>query len=306
MLLDFHRNRTRLAVFLTVVTLTTLAIIPAVKFVGPDDLPAPAATETLVFEWENLPTLRLGHYALWAQHDDTTALLKRFNRSGDTLVSLNGEPLTTWQVSVPAGSTELFVTIEAEGDRDENPNLEMMRAPITGDTAVMKFTDMTEAAGSVILATPTDGNSQINERSGFWFTGPQAQQTSLTLPELPDGFRWQSRVTNSSVEVTTGMFETAAGPDDLSKYSETGAPGFSFPGEDMLQNLPEGLLPPLNLANGTYTIIVSAEPYSSGDFTGETVFVVVLAVTVPDTAEARSGIELVNTARVPALTIRIE
>lgn len=312
MLVDFHRNKLQLAVFLILVTLLSLAIIPGVKLFIDEPLPVEdTQTNIITFDSDSFPTIQLGHYTLWADTGEEQVFLKRFNSIRGQLVSLNGNDLNTWEVEVPDNTIELFVTIEKEGDRDETPHaFELMRAELTDNTANMQLNgiDFESLSGSFLLATPTDGNWAINERSGAWFINTDLETTALQLEDLGGThWLWEARLKSDDGSIILGEFSTPTTSDTINKYSETAAAGFQVPGEDLLQNLPDGFLPPLNLGNGSYTVVISLEPNLDGyDFTGQDVFVPVLEASIPEGTKEYTDISLKPVVSVPTLSLTIE
>ena len=99
---------------------------------------------------------------------------------------------------------------------------------------------LTQLVGSYIFSTPT--NTVANdELSGLWFidltTGmPRA---GLNLPALPTGWVYEAWAIIDAVPVSTGIFTSLDTKDVNADFSGTLA-GHSFPGEDFLQNAPEG------------------------------------------------------------------
>lgn len=238
--------------------------------------PTPKSEETiLILDSNNIPTLQLGHYALWTTNSDGAyKFLKRFNTVNAELVSLDGSKLKELTISDYNLAKEFVVTIENEGDRDEQPSLVLMHSPIVDDTLNLAFNiTKPENSSSFLLATPTDGNNTINEQSGLWFINEQST-SSLNLPLLPEGFDFEARVINKKSNTFMGMghFDQVDQEDNLATFSLT-QEGFKFPGEDFLTNLPGDLDAPLNLANGDFEVIISIEPNHNGeDTTGEEIF----------------------------------
>ncbi|MFQ5492722.1 MAG: hypothetical protein ACE5DX_01005 [Candidatus Dojkabacteria bacterium] len=310
---EFKTSRRSIIPFLIAVVGVSIILLFVLKFASDNnttesDLPDTEIT-SLQFNGQNFPTLRLGHYALWAvDSTDKSHFLKRFNSVGGSLVSLNGEKLETWDVTLPQDITKFNITLEREGDRNEEPNefLLFSADALYSDTSFSStfenptFDPTVEPKGSFILATPTDGNSKINEASGVWLIRKDRNTPSLSLPEIDSAqWVWQTRlVSNSGTTLLLGDFRKPDEADNSSKYSQTKASGFRAPGEDLLKNLPEGLTGPINLANGSQTLIVSLEPHIDGiDFTGELIFLEVLRAEIPLNLKPGSPVELENTLK---------
>ncbi|HEY9115845.1 MAG TPA: anti-sigma factor [Bacteroidales bacterium] len=209
---------------------------------------------------------------------------------------VNGAPVSTGTFTVDAAgmlsqttfelmasdidnATKFVLSIEPKNDSDPAPSAtKMMAGDFSGTNASLTIApvgDFMNAAGKYILATPTDG-SDSNENSGIWFldlaTG--APTVGLTLPVLPDGWRYEGWVVIGGQPVTSGTFTNVSATDNADPYSGSmklpdvnGMDGF-FPGEDFLMNAPSGLTFPTDLAGGT--AVISIEPYpdnSSAPFT---------------------------------------
>ena len=119
--------------------------------------------------------------------------------------------------------------------------------------------DFSEAGGQFVLATPTTA-VEDDELSGVWFINivDGAATTGLDLPELPVGWVYEGWAVIDGQPVTTGRFLDPASGDDFNGFSGTDATGPNFPGEDFIQNAPEGLEFPTDLT-GT-TVVISIEP----------------------------------------------
>ncbi len=129
-------------------------------------------------------------------------------------------------------------------------------ATLTVDHPAALGTDFSDAAGTFLLATPTDGNN-TNELSGIWFLEVPGPNPSLVLPQLPPGWVYEGWAVIDGVPVTSGTFLQATGFDDFDGFSgDQGGP--PFPGEDYLKNAPPGLTFPTDLTGAT--VVVSVEP----------------------------------------------
>ncbi|MFQ5950675.1 MAG: carboxypeptidase-like regulatory domain-containing protein [Candidatus Geothermarchaeales archaeon] len=170
----------------------------------------------------------------------------------------------------------IVITIEAQGDTDTLPSgIVLLAGTFSGSMAELSFpVDLSGVSGIFILATPTDGPN-TNELSGVWFLQlPPPPQPGLDLPELPGGWVYEGWAVNSGVPITTGRFTSVSSPDDFDSYSGPQA-GPPFPGEDLLENAPEGLTFPPNLADGSSKVVISVEPDIEGeDPTGSAPFAI--------------------------------
>ena len=125
--------------------------------------------------------------------------------------------------------------------------------------------DFSEATGKYFLATPTDGNSDMNEESGLWFidNSTGTKEAGLTLPTLAAGWKYEGWVVINSIAVSTGTFTNPAVADDnasTSTFKGTESDGPAFPGEDFLQNAPENLGVDFPIDLRGKTVVVSVEP----------------------------------------------
>lgn len=200
---------------------------------------------------------------------------------------VNGSPVSTGTFTVDASgnlsqttfsldasdvdnATTFVLSIEPANDSDPAPSAtKMMAGDFSGNSASVTTSlvgDFSNAAGKYILATPTNG-ADTDENSGIWFldisTG--SPTVGLTLPQLPDGWKYEGWVVINGQPVTTGTFTNTKATDDADPFSESmplpdvnGADGF-FPGEDFLINAPSGLSFPTDIAGGM--AVISVEPY---------------------------------------------
>ena len=253
---------------------------------------------------EGLEHLEDSFYELWAIHGDRKLSAGSFNVAEDrTLVDGFGHRARFFSRRNPARADALVVTIEPLPDPDPGPSgIAILSGTPRHDSARLRFpVDLSEAAGSFILATPTDEDSS-NETAGVWFLDPDpAPGPSLQLPELPDGWTWEGWGVTQSTPLSSGRFASAAGPDDSSQFSGP-LPGPPFPGEDFLSNLPGSVNPPVNLADGSSMIVLTVEPDLDGsDPTGVGPFSIKpLARAIPAGAADHQSIELMlDLSRVP-------
>jgi hypothetical protein len=194
----------------------------------------------------------------------------------------------------PARADMIVVTIEPVPDPDPGPSTVAILAGEPGaHLAALRFPiDLRSVAGSFILATPTD-DDPANETAGVWFIDPTRPGPSLTLPALPAGWAFEGWGVTQAVALTTGRFATPTGPD-LGRPFSGPNPGPPFPGEDFLTNLPAGVVPPVNLADGGSRVVLTLEPDIGGqDPTGPAPFSIrPLAGAVPAGASAGTSLPL--------------
>ncbi len=308
---ELTENTFRVFVIIALSILVSLSILIAAKIYQDRNLEVENTQISLSFEADNFPTLQLGHYCLWAvDSDNNYKFLKRFNSVNNNLVSLDGSDLNSLEIDPLEGYTGFVVTIELEGDRNENPNdFELTRGIIEDDTAglLFDFKSIGES-NSYILSTPSDGNRTINEQSGIWFVTSDNESPSLDLEPLPGKkFSYQARVLNTKTgdQLNIGYFSDPKTKDDFQAYSLSSSV-FNTPGEDFLTNLPGDVEPPINLANGDYELIVSLEPFTNdGDFTGEEIFLEIMRSYIPKQLEPNTSQNLDITFKPISLKISI-
>lgn len=170
------------------------------------------------------------------------------------------------KIDLAAAST-FILTIEPASDDDPSPSsVHILAGDFTGNTGNLKIdheaaigNNFSTAAGSYILATPTDGPMN-NENSGIWFLAIESMSpvAGLKLPILPDGWIYEGWAVIDGVPVTTGTFSMASGKDAFDAYSSTLNEGPPFPGEDFLMSAPDGVTFPTDLAGGK--AVISIEP----------------------------------------------
>jgi hypothetical protein len=215
-----------------------------------------AAVATLLLEDIQLEPLAEGHYEGWAIFGDEKVSTGTF-AVGDELSFGSDRNL--------AEADAIVVTIEPEGDNDEVPSgVVVLAGDVENGVAQLSFpVDFTGATGSLILATPSNG-ADTEETSGIWFlTLPEPLQAGLSLPALPAGWKYEGWAVHEGTPLSSGRFSSPSGEDEFSGYS--GAEAFPpFPGEDFLQNPPEGVFFPIDLANGTSLAVISVEPDING------------------------------------------
>ncbi len=199
-------------------------------------------------------------------------------------IIVDGEPVTTGIFTVDDSgnmSTSKFeldatdlenastfvLTIEPSPDSDPMPSAtHVVAGDFSGNSAALTLdhdaalaTDFNDANGKYIVATPTDGNGDVNEESGVWFLDNSSGSAvaGLDLPDLPEGWNYEGWVVFNGTPISTGTFRSASEADDSGIYSGS-AGGPPFPGEDFLVNAPAGLTFPANVL-GT-TVVISVEP----------------------------------------------
>lgn len=226
---------------------------------------APMSEPVLSLDLTGFPELQTGvHYEGWAIIDGAPVTTGKFNVVDGEIRSLSGNAIDSFAADGLHDATTIVITIEPSGDTDDIPSDTHFVAGDVVDGAVELSiahpaalgTDFSSAEGTVILATPTNGEG-TDEFSGIWFLNLPDPSPSLVLPTLPAGWKYEGWAVIDGVPVTSGTFTDVASADDSAPFSgpEDGPP---FPGEDFLSNAPDGVSFPTDLRGGV--VVVSVEP----------------------------------------------
>lgn len=164
-----------------------------------------------------------------------------------------------------AVATTFVLTIEpAEGDDPAPADAHVLAGDFVDGVADLNVahpaalgSDFSDAGGEFVLATPTT-DATDDELSGIWFIRLDPTRAGLDLPELPAGWVYEGWAVIDGQPVSTGRFVSADGVDEFNGFSGTDASGPAYPGEDFIQNAPEGLDFPVDLTGST--VVISIEP----------------------------------------------
>jgi hypothetical protein len=230
-----------------------------------------AGTSILQLTNRGLKPLENGfHYEGWALINGSAATTGKFNiNASGVLVTTSGAAIPNGEMQTDLDLTKasaVVITIEPSGDTDKIAAATHIVAGsitngagtlTTGDSRALG-SDFTSAAGTFILATPTDGDGN-NETSGAWFVKivGGAPQQGLTLPTLPNGWKYEGWAMVNGKPLSTGTFTNPSAADASSQFNGT-QPAPAFPGEDFLRNAPAGLTFPTNLVGSM--VVISIEP----------------------------------------------
>ncbi len=215
----------------------------------------------LVLTFEGLEALEEGYYEGWAIFGDEKVSTGTFN-VGDELTFAGPENI--------AEADAIVITIEPAEDADPKPSgIVILQGEVSEGSADLAFpVDFTEATGTYILATPTNG-ADTDETSGIWFLELPTTTGGLDLPTLPDGWVYEGWAVFEGAPLTSGRFTAVDEADGFDGYSgvEAAPP---FPGEDYLVNPPEGVTFPIDIGDGSSLVVISIEPDMNGvDPTGD-------------------------------------
>jgi len=202
-------------------------------------------------------------------------------------IIVNDEPISTGTFSVNDAGTmsattfsvkkfelddaaAFVLTIEPSSDPEPAPSsVHILAGDFSESSATLSVShasalgvNLADATGSYILATPTNG-AMNDENSGVWWLDPNAGPgAGLSLPILPAGWVYEGWAVIDGTPVTTGTFTAADVADGSAPYSGTMS-GPPFPGEDFLNNAPNGVTFPTDLSGAKVVISVEPQPDNS-------------------------------------------
>ena len=217
------------------------------------------------------------HYEGWAIIDGMPISTGKFNvRPNGQLTGVGGAAVRNGNNFKPAATlsrtSDIVITIEAAGDRDQNPsNTKVLAGPVSNGKANLNVMNSNAigvnfgtASGGYILATPTDGGMNTNEKSGIWFIDSTSgmPMPGLKLPMLPGGWNYEGWVIFDGMPLTSGKFTMPNMADFMAPFSGP-AMGPPFPGEDYLQSALQGLTFPTDLSGRGVVITVEPDPDDS-------------------------------------------
>lgn len=227
----------------------------------------PKTMNTVTFNLNGVEDVSPAHLEGWVIFGEEKVSTGKFD-VGDQL---------TFTIDRELSGADMFViTIEAEGDTDNEPSgIILLSGPLVDGSADLSFpVDFSGIDGTYILATPTNGGD-TDELSGIWFLQlPPPPTVGLTLPDLDAGWIYEGWVVNGGTPISSGKFTEVDDFDLFDGYSSV-EPGPPFPGEDYLVNPPAGVMFPIDLSDGASLAVISVEPNLNGnDPTGSTPFAV--------------------------------
>ncbi|MFK7824814.1 MAG: hypothetical protein AB8G05_11690 [Oligoflexales bacterium] len=241
----------------------------------------------LKLNFSNLPPLKNGYlYEGWAIFQGILLTGGKFSEpkstgkfnvdsdgniiDSDGNIIIDGEFITSEDYS----ESDFFVlSIEPSPDPDEGPapthilsgKVNNGMANLLVDHSSAFDNNFSSSSGTYIFQTPTDGEGEeINERSGVWFVNAVPPTVSgLDLPTLPAGWKYEAWLVVDDTPFTTGKFTETSTADESAPFSGSLNSGPSYPGEDFINNAPDGVSFPLNPQGGKLVISLEPDPDDS-------------------------------------------
>ncbi len=205
-------------------------------------------------------------YEGWIMVDGSPVTTGTFTVDASGNLSQTSFPVDADQLAL---ATAFVLSIEPAVDPDPAPAAtKLLAGNFSGNSATVSSSnlvgDYNDASGKYILATPTDMDD-TNEASGVWFLDNSGASpvAGLSLPTLPDGWKYEGWVVLNGTPVSTGTFTSVSAADDnaaTSPYKGDTNNGPAYPGEDYVMGSAAGISFPLDL-RGNATVVISVEPY---------------------------------------------
>jgi hypothetical protein len=168
-------------------------------------------------------------------------------------------------------ATSYFVTIESSDDGDASPSDVTILAGSFGqyeanlthsnsDAIGFDVSDNANFSGFFLINAFTSATME-DDTSGIWFINNLGggETAGLDLPVLNNGWKYEGWVVIDGFFVSTGKFTLPNAADESCNYCGD-LSGPSFPGEDFLQNAPDGLIFPVNVSGNATIISIEPDP----------------------------------------------
>lgn len=200
-------------------------------------------------------------YEGWIIVDDTPISTGTFSVD---LTGIATQSQFTMDSQVLNKATKFVLSIEPNPDPSPMPSdTKIFTGDFNENVAVLntgtvaRFVDI---SGKFIVAAPTGTGAENEKYSGIWFldNSSGAAVAGLELPVLQAGWKYEGWVAIEGKLLSTGTFISTSGSDEAAPFSGTN-PGPMYPGEDFLENAPEGLDFPEDL-RGRF-VVISVEPF---------------------------------------------
>lgn len=160
-------------------------------------------------------------------------------------------------------ASAFVLSVEPSPDSDPAPSeVKYLNGDFSGNDATLGtgvVGDFSAASGKYFFATPTT-TSTTDDLSGVWFSDfvNGAPVNAFELPTLGAGWTYEGWAVIGGVPVSTGTFNDPASDDSGCPLCGTDNPAPPFPGEDFINDAPEGLNFPVDLSG--MPIVISVEP----------------------------------------------
>ncbi len=223
------------------------------------------ATIRLELELEGLEDLGEGWvYENWVIDNGEAVSAGRF--SVEATRATTTVAFETWVTGIENVTTYVLTIEPAEGDDPAPSATHVVAGDIVDGEAIVNIghpaalgDDFTDAAGSYILAVPSDTDGVAEYYNGIWWLDPSGDTpvAGLDLPTLPDGWVYEGWIVTADGPVSTGTFTDVAAAD-----SDAGGPAAgpgatpAYPGQDFVD-------PALNLIGTTAVISIEPSPDNS-------------------------------------------
>ena len=188
--------------------------------------------------------------------------------TGTFSVDASGSPSETQfdvNEQMLADATRFVLSIEPNPDPSPSPaDTKIFVGDFNGNTASLGTGTIAPSfdalAGKFIIAAPTGTGVEDEKYSGIWFLDNSSGSpvTGLELPTLEAGWKYEGWVVVDGVPLSTGTFISVSGSDEAAPFSGAN-PGPMYPGEDFLENAPDGLEFPTDVRGEV--AVISIEPF---------------------------------------------
>jgi hypothetical protein len=293
----------------TLISVLSLALLFIAGCDSGDVIELEAAKVQVRLDLDNLMPLQDGFtYQAFARVGAQTFATDKFNTTENgSFVNAAGQFIQN-ELTFPAdvsGASLIYVTIEEKRDNSEEPSVSVVFAgDVVESVATLSQghpealgTSLEGQSGSFMLMSYVAG-AQSDDVSGLWFVeGSKNSPTAgLSLPLLPQGWRYEGWIEAGGTLISTGAFREGNGADSARPYSNSDTP--LFPGEDFQENAPDGVSFPLNPAGGK--VYVTVEPFP--DDTVDPYGFFVLSGSIPSIPVAESAYPLMSNLTAPTGT----
>jgi hypothetical protein len=202
-------------------------------------------------------------------------------------------------------ATAFMITIESDVEDDTPSDVKILAGSFGQYEAILEHSSSDAIGSDLSDGTLYNGKFLINsftsasledDTSGIWFIDNSGitEAAGLILPTLNNGWKYEGWAVIDGFFVSTGRFSQPNVADGSCNYCGD-VSGPNFPGEDFLQNAPEGLLFPVNLSGNTVVISVEPEP----DFSATPSAFKILSGGIPE----QSAIEINTNYGMNSLTV---